>query len=389
MSSSGARRSSGFHPVPGESIDLLGHQLSFQVHPAAPEHVYAAGGARATVYKLTDQSGQTFGLKVFKKAYRNRFVLRSARHLSRIPNLPGMQAAAREIVAPGDPAVRKYPELEYSVLMPWISGDTWFDILLKTATGKIYLRPDAAARLCSRFLRVMKGLEDSKIAHTDISPGNVMVDVDVPDVQLLDLEDMFLDGQDKPANPNRGTNGYRHSAQDGDGDCWCDAGDRYAAAVMAAEMIILSNPKLSYKASDEGYFAGNRNSPEASERFVEGVKWVHECSPALAGLIRRAWDSPSLAACPSIASLNDAAEAYANALPHKSGPAFVPRELPVRWEPFPTRRERITRRRPWRRARKLWLFLREHQRSIRVALAVCSACAVLLAIWVLRRLFLK
>jgi hypothetical protein len=158
----------------------------------------------------------------------------------------------------------------------------------------------------------MKGLEAVGVAHSDIAPGNVMVKVEDGDVQLLDLEDLCTPDSVAPKDRITGQTGYIHPSahldeQSGSASftTWCREGDRYATAVLATEMLVLSQPQLAANASDTGFFGGDRTSSLAAKRCADALPFLRSVCPAFADLFEKAWTSETLAACPTVAELRD------------------------------------------------------------------------------------
>jgi type II secretory pathway pseudopilin PulG len=218
-----------------------------------------------------------------------------------------MLAARRTVLTPSDREAINCSDLQYSALMAWIKGKTWNDILFRADTGGAVYGRDVALRLSSRFLDVMAALEREGVAHTDISPGNVIVDLERNDVQLVDLEDLYVPGVPKPKTQNTGTQGYRHPSADSDQKTtWCAEGDRYSTAVMAAEMLLLSNPVLRAEERDNGFFGGSRTNAASMQRFNANFTFLQSIAPEFAALFKTAWMSPTLDACPRISELREA-----------------------------------------------------------------------------------
>ncbi|MBV9455501.1 MAG: hypothetical protein JOZ19_15515 [Rubrobacter sp.] len=291
-----------FDPLPGDPIYLFEQEYVVQPHPQAPYLPYRQKAGRARVYQLLNKEDQYFALKEFKKRYRKPALIDSYKNLHRVENFEGLRAAKRRIVLPSDPTAKRYPSLEYAMLMPWIHGKTWFDVLGQTREGESYPDLSIAIELCDRFLEIMEALEKAGMAHTDISPGNVMVGFDPIDVQLLDLEEMYMPGVDAPPEQNTGSAGYRHRSGE---TTWKPEGDRYAAAVLAAEMLILAKPALARKATDEGFFRGNCEAPEGKARFKDVRPWLKKVSPEFAKVFERSWFAKSLEGCPRISELRE------------------------------------------------------------------------------------
>src|SRR5690349_15265560 len=103
-------------------------------HPHAAGMPYGQEGRAATVYQLlTADGGDKLALKVFKPRYQVPAMVSLAKHLQAFTDLPGLQVCARQVITARRhmDLVRAYPNLAYSVLMPWIEGPTWMEVLLE------------------------------------------------------------------------------------------------------------------------------------------------------------------------------------------------------------------------------------------------------------------
>lgn len=291
-----------FRPAPNQSLSLFGEQFIVQPHQQQPAMTYAAEGKAALVYKLKRRSGHVYALKVFKKQFRSAELIRTADRLRKLQSYEGLRAAERQVVEDSEKAAQEYPELLYAMLMPWIAGTTWNDLLIKAGRHQTAYDANTALQLCRRFLAVMQGLESSGIAHTDIAPGNVIVNTQPVDVQLLDLEDVFIPGFPPPAVLPRATPGYDHPAANGH-TTWSPEGDRYSAAVMAAEMLLLPCSKLAATATDAGLFGGNRTTPQGKARFPDAYQCLESISPAFAQAFKQVWNAKAVKECPKLDEL--------------------------------------------------------------------------------------
>src|SRR5437764_2092685 len=238
---------SRFAPHPGTVIELLGVRYSFVSHPGSARTTYSVEASRATVYQIVDDNGACYALKVFKHRFRLPTLIETTERLCSLRDLPGLAAAQRSIII--DPA-SDLAELQYALIIPWVTGTTWSDILIAARGGKLLTLAEAA-RLCDRFLEVIEGLQSLALAHTDISAANVILDQSRHSVQLVDLEDMFQPGAEPPSAPSRGSRGYQHWSG---ATCWHRDGDRYAAAVLAAEILLATQTEAAAAASDENLF---------------------------------------------------------------------------------------------------------------------------------------
>lgn len=298
-----------FKPDPDDTLILFGKPLAFRQHPTARIRMpNSAEGGRATVYELRDPAGRRLALKVFRLNYREPALAESGSRLTELGSLDGMNAAQRQVVLPGDEAVRRFPDLEYALLMPWIDGETWAEVLMHRAP----LAEGTAIHLCARFLSVVRTLEAAGASHTDLACGNVVVQQEPIGMQLLDLEDMYLPGAPPPANPRPGSSGYQHRLRE---PVFCPEGDRYAAAVLAAEILAMANPALTEMGSDTGMFGACAGDPDGDAAYARVDLWLRQIAPAFASAFCRAWHAPRLAECPTVAELHEAIKPFADATP--------------------------------------------------------------------------
>jgi serine/threonine protein kinase len=292
-----------FRPKVHETCQLLGEMYVVQPHPASPTRVYAQMGGRGRVFQLKHQrDGQLWALKVFHPRYRVASLVTTAQQLSSVASYEGLRAANRRIVQASDPIVSTHPDLAYAMIMPWIKGKTWYDFLVNAASSGRPFSLAISLQLCKRFLEVLASLEQSGMAHTDLSPGNVVLELNSCDVQLLDLEDLYMPGAVN-SRVATGSNGYRHSSGDAGTNLWRAEGDRYAAAVLAAEILILANNGLARRATDEGFFTNHHLSKQGGNRFVEAKAWLFKVAPTFASIFERAWTANTIEACPRVAEL--------------------------------------------------------------------------------------
>jgi tRNA A-37 threonylcarbamoyl transferase component Bud32 len=391
MSTQTKRLAVRFEPKPNDIVALFGQKYYVQPHPFAAYMPYASEGRRAVVYQLRNAAGENYALKVFRKKFRNDSLLASINLLNRFATLEGMRAARRQVIAPTDNAARQCRDLQYAMLMQWVRGQTWYDVLIEARRTGTHLALPAAIHLCARFLNVMRGLEAAGIAHGDIAPGNVMVEVAAVDVQLIDLEDIYVPGESAPEQRNTGSTGYRHHSAEQGATTWCSAGDRYAAAVLAAEMLVLAEPQLARRATDEGYFVGHCQSSDGVERYNAAQGWLKKTAPDFATLFAQAWLSDSLAQCHKLAELHAAILPVALQTPRAPEPTIT---LPVKWSRLNIEKGQAKRRAGVKAGKPspvTWggtklLERRQGQTGLGVVAKVSLGGAALLVLWLLFKL---
>lgn len=321
-----------FFPMPGDQLHFRGKTFSFIQHRVfvtpAP---HAEKGARGTVY-LVSEGTDAWALKVFKPPFRKPFQTTVATHLGNLKGLTGLRAAERMIIDPGDSLASTHKELAYAQLMPWIEGVPWSNVI-DTGTRKndCYLAPAHGFHLCARFLDTMASLEDRNCAHTDIAGGNVIVSPEQAAAELIDLEEMFGPGFPQPDRLNRGSAGYAHpTAAQG---LWSADADRFAAIVMASEMLVLTHPDLA-TASDSGggYFANDEFGHDGPR--VRGARdYLRTVFPEFEALFGRAWHSRGLSECPGLSQAARVLRAYLRAVPPPRGLALLQRNQAPPWRP--------------------------------------------------------
>ena len=130
-----------FQPQVNQELTVDGHVFRVAEHPAAPGMPYGQEGRAAVVYKLNpapdaDSPPASRGvqaLKVFKPRYRLPDMVSVADGIERYARLPGLRVCQRAVLTPQRHAalLRQHPDLTYAVLMPWVEGPTWLEVLLE------------------------------------------------------------------------------------------------------------------------------------------------------------------------------------------------------------------------------------------------------------------
>ncbi len=286
-----------FEPEPNDVLQI-DKPYVVMPHPAVPGFTFAAEGRKGTVYQLRERDGDRFfALKVFRPLYRGP----QAFDIAQFASLPGMMACQRTVLTRGEHSVtRQYPELEYSVLMPWVPGSTWYDILLR----KMTLDFDQALRLATALARVLYNLERQGLAHCDVASGNVFLETDTCEVYLVDLEDLYGPTLPRPKEFPGGTEGYRHrsSPQNSLGQ-WCAEGDRFAGAVMLAEILAWRKGKedaIVGACDGEHFFAATEMQDTSCDRYKRLLSALEEVSTEVTALFARAWASGRLVDAPRL-----------------------------------------------------------------------------------------
>ena len=288
-----------FDPEVGDKITLCGTAYTVEPRAAGLLRAYQQEGGKAIVYKLKKTTdGSFWAFKVFRYAFRGEHQAASVIRLAQVAGLPGLRAAHQQVIPASDACTQEFSEFAWAVLMPWIEGQTWADILDDVAQKKrTYTWAEAMAEAAA-LAKLFATLESNGHVHCDISSGNIMrLPGPTPRYELIDLEDMRIAGAVMPKNSTPGTPGY---GLPGVYTTAVPAGDRYAASIVLLEALALSTPDAAALASSEGVFSANRENPKDQQRFENILFHINQLKPKLAGLFRQSWKAASLEACPKI-----------------------------------------------------------------------------------------
>jgi len=321
-------------------IDGVSYRMA--EHPAAPGIPYGQEGRQAIVYQLLassptsgeGQRGHTDrrALKVFKPRYRLPALAGLADRLAAFAVLPGLAVCRRTVLIPQQHTapLRQHPDLTYAVLMPWIEGPTWMEILVE----KRELTPEQSLALAASLAEILCAMEQRSIAHCDLSGPNIMLPAlaqsPTPDPQfpvaLVDVEQLYAPGLERPEALPGGSPGYVYRTAPG--GLWGARADRFAGAVLIAEMLGWCDKRVRDAAWGESYFNPDEMPLETgpasqdAERLrlrlsvlrpaaKQDAGWARDSQryhllvtvlrerwgQGVAGLFERAWNAETLADC--------------------------------------------------------------------------------------------
>lgn len=305
-----------FNPTLSTRLIINDQEFHFSPHPAIPTLVWGQEGRHAVVYRLQN-NGDAYGLKVFRPAFRHHGLIATAEALWTYHELPGMSVCKQTVITHvGFPElVDQYEDLDYAVVMPWIDGDTWFDILQKRQKTTL----DQSRALAENMAWVLYALELNQMAHCDLSSGNVILDPFMDQVNLVDVEDLYSPWLVPPPMIPAGSMGYQHreSAQNGQ---WGPLGDRFAGIVLMAEMLGWAHPDVRSQAWGESYFAPDELQRDNDRyRTLRSVLRIYD--PGFAEAFEQAWRSEKIEACPPLKTWYDLLDA-------------LPRDPVAEWAPI-------------------------------------------------------
>ena len=295
-----------FNPTLNTRLVIDGQEFKFTPHPVVPTLVWGQEGRHAIVYALETvgeparpldrANGRRYALKVFRPAFRHPGLLESAEALSWAHELPGMRVCDQKVIRreTHPELVAQYEDLDYAMLMPWIEGQTWFDFLQKRERTTL----DESRALAESMAWTLYALELNQLAHCDLSSGNVIIDPSLQSINLVDVEDLYSPWLTPPPMVPAGTPGYQHRQVSRTGQ-WHPAGDRFAGAVLMAEMLGWAHAEVRESAFGESYFDPTELQQE-TERYhlLQEVLTVYD--EGFAELFDDAWHSETLDDCPPL-----------------------------------------------------------------------------------------
>jgi len=298
-----------FRPQINDQIKIGNETYSFTEHPSAKGMPYGQSGRRATVYQVSNHSKQFRALKVFSPAFRSPNTEEQADILARYSTLPGLIACKRIVISPYENSrlISNYPDLTYSVLMPWLKGTTWQEVVM----NRQFITKDRTSSIAERFLTILATMESNGIAHCDLSGPNLIINLDTSysnnghnQLLLIDLEDLYANNLKRPDRLPAGSAGYAHkSVKKG---IWSSFADRFSGAVLLANILAWSNATIRECAYGEQYFSDDELQ-ENCDRYEKIVNILErETNSQITTLFKRAWSSSSLEECPSFSEWSNA-----------------------------------------------------------------------------------
>ncbi|MBM7643971.1 tetratricopeptide (TPR) repeat protein [Scopulibacillus daqui] len=298
-----------FQPEVREAIILFGKKYIFTKHPAVVglDMPYGQEGRQGTVYQLEAARGSAnryIALKVFRNRFKNKRQTEIANIIKKYAVKPGLSACRRAVIDESNhrQLIKKHEDLQYALTMPWIDGPTWSDILLDEQA----LSKEDCLYIACYFAFVLKQMEESQLAHCDLSSSNVMIPFlsqertsqSFSDVELIDIEELYAPELQKPRALPGGSPGY--AAKYVKEGVWNRQADRFSGAVLLGEMLTWHLEDIrKLKAEDMNVF-----HPDELQEKTERYRAVSKALKQTLGkgaekLFKQAWNSSKLEECPS------------------------------------------------------------------------------------------
>jgi serine/threonine protein kinase len=164
-------------------------------------------GECATIYQASRPNGTSLAIRVFNTAAADRQerYLKIAEYLQRRPLKCFVPFTYEDAGIRSLRDGRWYPVL----IMDWISGVTLDDWVRKNCRKRNQKHLATAVKV---WLQTIDKLTAARVAHGDLSHGNVMVN-DKGELKLVDYDCVCVPSLEQRANPETGTPAYQHPAR--------------------------------------------------------------------------------------------------------------------------------------------------------------------------------
>ncbi|WP_433943227.1 hypothetical protein [Paenibacillus sp. SN-8-1] len=300
-----------FQPNPGDEINISRQKYLVGQHPAAPGMAYAQAGRQGTVYKLIPEHGdedEAKALKIFYPKYRNPALVYQSEIMEVFSSLPGLKVCSRLVITPetNGALIAQYPDMLYAVLMPWVDGSTWMDVL----AHRDQLTLVESWELARGLAAVGSSMEQKGLAHCDLSSPNVLLPGwrnpnyaadGSSSIELVDVEQLYSPRLDPPDINFTGSPGYASGqpVHRSSGGPWHAYADRFAGAIILAEMLSWSDPRILAEAWGESYFDPDEMQTQSTRYELMASSLEANWGKGAAELFVRAWHSDDVRNCPT------------------------------------------------------------------------------------------
>lgn len=133
-----------------------------------------------------------------------------------------------------------------AVKMAWASGETLGEFLESS-----YRRKNELQRLASSLRALATYLQDQRIAHGDVQPGNVMVSNAGQAIQLIDYDGMYVEELKSLGSAELGHRNFQHPARAA--GTWNPQLDRFSFVALSLALRTLElHPELWSKTNSDG-----------------------------------------------------------------------------------------------------------------------------------------
>lgn len=283
-----------FQPKLGEKISINGMEYVWTENPELPGMIIRREGTESFLYALqtADERGdERRALKVFLRHYRTPSIVSQLEQLRALMDIQGLQAANRIILVPQEhmELLGEYRDLMYAVVMPWIDGPLWQDIVReKREIGK-----EQAWTLAKALAETLTALEQRSVAHCRLSAANLLLPYLHPQaepathpIELVDLEHMY--------HPAWKTKDMVYDVQ------WGPLGDRFSGGLLLVEILGWIDPAIRQLSREKSFFFPQEYHKEGERYKRLRISLQRNWGEPVARLFERIWESRTAEQFPSM-----------------------------------------------------------------------------------------
>lgn len=293
--------------MPEEILRIDNKDYIVQADPEMKNKPYIQDGSIGQVVQLVQaEKKDYYALKIFKKSTPN--IIDSAERINKnnVSKIPGFVAAKRKVITPQSTVykelLKKHSYLEYAILMPWMGGYTWIEILgdnYNDSKQKILeLTSDSAVFFASMISRSLSSLEERGFAHCDLCSNNVVIDIKDSNIHLIDIEEMYFPDTSRPNGFIGGQSGYRHPKHKG--HQWVKESDRFGGGILISEILSWHNPIIRKLSDSESYFDQSEICNDTEKYRVMLRTLDEQGGRNLSQIYKELWNSKNLEDCPKL-----------------------------------------------------------------------------------------
>jgi serine/threonine protein kinase len=221
-------------------------------------------------------------------------LLQVSRELRQVSHDQAFAAANHICLQAGvdDDLLAEHPALEAAIVMPWIEGEVWADIVQRREP----MRLGSSLALAGELARALRLLEMRELAHCDLSSRNVIVGQTPGEIDLIDFDTLFSPHLDTYDNIVYFSPGYFRPGM----QRWGPMCDRFSGAILLVEMACWHDARVRETAESFSYF-----DPEDDLTGRDHPKYLRlravlaDMHAGLAELLQAAWDADGLGDCPT------------------------------------------------------------------------------------------
>ncbi|QGQ96547.1 hypothetical protein EHS13_17465 [Paenibacillus psychroresistens] len=297
-----------FQPNALDSITLNKNRYLLGEHPAWAERLYCQEGRQGFVYQLIPEGANTgfLAMKVFKSNFRIPSLVYRSELMHAYSAIKGLVVSNRTVIIPQNEfeLLAKHNDLMYAVVMPWVYGPKWYDVLM----DKQPMTRSLSRKTACSLAQILASMEQMGLAHCDLSAANLILPghLETYDsesnemffVELVDIEQMYGIGLEKPELLEGGSPGYSDQLSNKE-PIWNKYSDRFSGAILICEMLAWSIEEIRLASWGGSYFAPEEIKQDSDRFRLMHAKLEQHWGSAIATLFIRTWDSGELIQCPT------------------------------------------------------------------------------------------